>query len=275
MIAVPVLSSGGIQWLFGPFVRDRLLFHLCPSSLVHSFHHHFLVLHLQTLYCICWFSRLPRPHLSHHPWPLLVVIFSAMTSCYHRTTEPCFGHPAVLTHKTVKVKCLVKDLPARGCCMLCKSLLPSVQVTLSPKKRTTFSSLYRGSSAASRCWQPISCWQRSKCLFVTPECIFFATLYWCPSSKHHITALKFWLPSFLLCIFAILADFQPGARLLREWLSEFTSPTLPHLKKPRGVTHACVGFLLDTREGVRVKMLTSTQPNICECKGFCCKSSCA
>lgn len=134
------------------------------------------------------------------------------------------------------------------------------------------SSLYiKGSSAASGCWQPIFLLTKIKMFFCGSwmQCfVFFVTLYWCPSSKRHITALKFWPPSFLLCIFVILGDFLPRARLLREWLSEFTSPTSPHLKKPRGVTHACVGFLLETHEDVRVKMLMSTQSNICKFKGL-------
>lgn len=280
VIAVPVLSYGGTLTIWPICTWPTSL--PSPSLLSHqlSVSSFFLFtflsftrkhLHFFLFCCICWFSRLPRLRLSHHPWPLLAIIFSGMPSCYRRTTEPCFGHPAVLTHKTVKVKCLVKDLPARSPCMLCKALPSPVQVTLSPKKRATLLFIWR---------LFCSLWVLAAQFFIDKDqnaflwllnavfFFFFVALYWCPSSKRHITALKFWLPSFLLCIFVILGDFLPGARLLREWLSEFTSPTSPHLKKPRGVTHACVGFLLETHEDVRVKMLMSTQSNICKFKGL-------
>lgn len=146
VIAVPVLSYGGTLTIWPICTWPTSL--PSPSLLSHqlSVSSFFLFtflsftrkhLHFFLFYCICCFSRLPRLRLSHHPWPLLAIIFSGMPSCYRRTTEPCFGHPAVLTHKTVKVKCLVKDLPARSPCMLCKALPSPVQVTLSPKKRAT------------------------------------------------------------------------------------------------------------------------------------------
>lgn len=75
---------------------------LLSSTLCPSFYPHILVLHLQTLIVFIAFLA------SHHPWPLLAVIFSAMTSCYRRTTEACFGHPAVLTHKNSKSEVLSK-----------------------------------------------------------------------------------------------------------------------------------------------------------------------
>lgn len=148
VIAVPVQSYGGTLTIW-PICRwpsslpsPSLLSHQLSVSFFLFTFLSFTRKHLQFLlfflfYCICWFSRLPRLRLSHHPWPLLAIIFSGMPSCYRCTTEPCFGHPAVLTHKTVKVKCLVKDLPARSPCMLCKALPSPVQVTLSPKKRAT------------------------------------------------------------------------------------------------------------------------------------------
>lgn len=104
------------------------------------------------------------------------------------------------------------------------------------------------------------------------ECIFLSP---CIDALPRSATLRPWNFDFRVSyffIFAILADFQRRARFLWEWLSEFTSPMLPHLKKPCSMTQDCVGFLLDTREDVRVKMLTSTQPNIFWLWGIRCKS---